>query len=175
MRICELCKPDLIEERLENINLDALWAQGIRGLILDMDNTLCPWRSLEISPERKEWIARARQRFKLCILSNTVKFRRLRAVGKALDIPVLARWGLGRKPFKGGIQAALKLLGTKPHETALIGDQLFADVLGGNRQGLYTIWIPRLEKREFISTRLMRGLERWMLRRLGLGKYAQNY
>ncbi|MCE5237250.1 YqeG family HAD IIIA-type phosphatase [bacterium] len=163
----EHCRPDIIVDRLEHLDQDDLWARGVRGLILDLDNTLCAWHSSEVSAERRAWVARARERFKLCILSNTIKFGRLRRVGDTLGIPTTGRWGLGRKPMPGGIRVALTLLGTQPQQTAIIGDQLFADVLGANLNGLLSVWVPVLDRREFFSTRLFRGLERRVLRRLG--------
>jgi hypothetical protein len=163
----EHCKPDIIVERMELLDQDDLWRRGIRGVILDLDNTLCFWGSSEVSPERRAWVERAKTRFKLCILSNTIKSRRLKRVGEMLDLPTVGRWGLGRKPFRGGIRAALKRTGTAPAETVIVGDQVFADVLGGNLNGLLTVWVPLLAPREFFTTRLIRGLERRVLRRLG--------
>lgn len=161
------CKPDMIVGRMEHLDQDDLWNRGIRGLILDLDNTLCPWKSSEISPERMEWLQRARQRFSMCILSNTIKYRRLRRVGEMIGIPGIGRWAWGRKPFCGGIKDALKIMGTTAEQSAIIGDQVFADVLGGNRCGLTTIWIPRLDTREFITTQGIRRIEQRVLRHLG--------
>lgn len=161
------CRPDIILGRLEDLNQDELAERGIRGLILDLDNTLCPWQSREVSPGRREWIEQARQRFAICILSNTIKGQRLCDVGKSLNLPTVARWGIGRKPFSGGIKAALKITGTSASQTAIIGDQIFADILGGNKMGLLTVWIPPLEQQEFLSTRCIRGAERLVLARLG--------
>lgn len=161
------CKPDIIVARLEDLDQDELWERGVRGIIIDLDNTLCAWHSSEVSAGRMEWLQRAKERFKLCILSNTIKYKRLCRVGEMIGVPHLARWGVGRKPFRGGINAALKLLGTAPEASAIIGDQVFADVLGGNLAGLLTVWIPALNAREFGSTRLVRVPERWVLRRLG--------
>jgi len=161
------CRPDIIVSRMEDLDQDDLWDRGIRGIVLDLDNTLCFWGGTEVSPGRRAWVERAKERFAVCILSNTYKSRRLRRVGEDLGLPALARWGLGRKPYRGGFRAALKLTGTRPEETVMIGDQVFADVLGGNRYGMLTVWVPKISAHEFISTRLVRGLERFVLRRLG--------
>lgn len=163
----ENCRPDIIVDRLEHIDLDDLWQRGIRGIVLDLDNTLCTWHGNDVGPERLAWVERAKQRFSLCILSNTTKFRRLRRVGEQAGIPGIGRWGCGRKPFKGGFRDAMRITGTRPEATAMVGDQIFADILGGNRSGLLTVWIPKLDAHEFISTQLVRGLERRVLRRLG--------
>ncbi|MEN6546848.1 MAG: YqeG family HAD IIIA-type phosphatase [Armatimonadia bacterium] len=161
------CKPDIIVDRMEDLDQDELWNSGIRGLIFDLDNTLCPYHSSEITPERMEWLQRARSRFKMCILSNTFKYRRLRRVGDKIGIPGIGRWLCGRKPGRGGVSDALKIMGTKPEESAIIGDQVFADVLAGNRSGLTTILMRRLDPCEFITTKMIRGIERVVLRRVG--------
>jgi len=160
------CKPDLIVDRLEDLDQQMLLDRGIKGVLLDRDNTLTPWGSREVSPARREWIERAKAHFKLCIVSNTIKGKRLSAVGADLGLPVVARWGLGRKPFGGGIRAALKITGTRPAESVIVGDQIFADILGGNRVGLLTVWVPPLNQHEFVSTMCMRGAERLVLNHL---------
>lgn len=162
------CKPDIIIDRLEDLDQQMLLDRGIKGVLLDLDNTLCPWGSREVADPRREWLKRAKDNFRLCIVSNTFKgAKRLCAVGADLDIPTVARWGLGRKPFGGGIKAGLKITGTRPEESAIIGDQIFADILGGNSVGLLTIWIPPLQPKEFATTMCIRGAERLVLKSLG--------
>jgi hypothetical protein len=58
------------------------------------------------------------------------------------------------------------MLDAKPEETAIIGDQIFTDILGGHRVGLFTILVPPLSSDEFAWTRLMRKLERRVLKKV---------
>ncbi len=154
-------KPDLIVRGVENVDLEELWQRGIRAIILDVDNTLTAWRSEHIPAEKLQWIQRAKQRFKMCLLSNTIFMRRLRRLGERLGIPYVGRWGLGRKPFRGGVSHALALMGADPRHTAIIGDQVFADVLAGKRMGMLTILVdPVAPEREMVLTRFWRVLER---------------
>ena len=60
----------------------------------------------------------------------------------------------------------MKLLNTNTHNTAVIGDQLFTDVLGGNRLGLFTILVTPVSEKEFIWTRIVRKLERIVLKKV---------
>lgn len=162
------CRPDIIVDRLEHLDQQELLRRGIKGVLLDLDNTLCAWGQREISEPRRAWLEQAKRDFRLCIVSNTFKGgKRLCAVGADLGLPTVARWGLGRKPFAGGIKAALRTTGTAPAQTAIIGDQIFADILGGNRLGLLTVWIPPLDRSEFLTTQCIRGAERKVLERLG--------
>lgn len=161
-------RPDIVVPRLELVDQDDLAERGIRGLILDLDNTLCPWQGSEPGPERRAWVARAKERFGVCLLSNTIRGQRLRRVAGELGVPCLARFARGRKPQPEGYESAMKLLGTTPAETAMIGDQLLTDIRGANRLGLTTVWTLPLSEHEFVWTKLMRRVERRLVRRLGL-------
>jgi len=161
----KLC-PDLIVERLESIDQQALLAQGIRGLVIDVDNTLTPWRAYEIAAPRLAWIQQAKEHFAICLLSNSISGERVSRLGKRLGVPAVGRFLIGRKPFAGGFRASLRETGTLPEQTAMIGDQLLADILGGNQQGMYTILVKPLAAGEFFLTRLNRPIEAWCLARL---------
>jgi len=162
----EFLAPDEAVACVSEVDLDALAARGIEGLLLDVDNTLVGWGSLDMSEATSEWVARARERFSLCLLSNSVRGKRMRRLAAQLDIPAIAVFGLKRKPFRGGVRAALKLTGTSPERTALVGDQLLTDIAAGNRSGLHTIWVEKISPREFIGTRFNRIIESYFVRRL---------
>jgi HAD superfamily phosphatase (TIGR01668 family) len=164
----ERFRPDIIVPRLELLDQDELWARGVRAVLLDRDNTLTVWGGKDIPPARREWVARAQERFSVCILSNTIKGGKLRRIGEDLRIPTVARWGLGRKPLPGGFRAAMAVTGTQPAETAMVGDQLLADVLGANLLGLTSVWVRPLDSHEFFTTQIMRRVERRIAARLGL-------
>lgn len=155
--------PNRIAKSLEYIDQQVLQQQGIAGLIIDVDNTLVQWRAEKITPARLEWLQQAKERFAICLLSNTITARRIKRLGQRLGVPTVGSWALGRKPFAGGFKAALRHTGTSPAKTAMIGDQLWADILGGNRMGMCTILVERLSKREFFLSALYRPAEAWCL------------
>jgi len=137
-------------------------ARGIRGLIIDLDNTLVAWGEDKISCRMREWVREVQAAgLKICILSNALEHR-VQAVGKSLGIPWVSR---ATKPRKHPFRRAINILGTTPKETAVIGDQIFTDIWGGNRMRLYTIWTTPLSTEEFISTKAVRKLERLMVSR----------
>lgn len=136
--------------------------RGIRGLIIDLDNTLVAWGEDKISRRMREWVREIQAAgLKICILSNALEHR-VRAVGENLGIPWVSR---AVKPRKHPFRQALKILGTSPQETAVIGDQIFTDIWGGNRMRLYTIWTTPLSTEEFISTKAVRRLERLVVKK----------
>jgi HAD superfamily phosphatase (TIGR01668 family) len=154
--VAQYLAPKLYAASLADVSPQALLDAGIRGVILDLDNTLVPWSSDRLSAVEREWVARClASGLRLCIVSNTRRPSRLKALSQELGIPCV-RAG---KPRRRGFRQAMLLLDASPATTAVIGDQLLTDILGGNRLGLYTILVRRLSHREFIGTRLSRLAE----------------
>lgn len=162
-----LC-PDECPASLVDVDLDRLKQNGYRGIILDLDNTLLPWAGDEIDQAVIGWVRRAKAAgFELCLTSNALRSRVDRA-RQALGIPAIAG---AIKPRKKPFRQAMKVLGTEPTETVVIGDQLFTDILGGNRMQLYTILIDPMASEEMAATKLIRRIERRIIRRLGRKGY----
>jgi len=158
--LTNLC-PDEYVESLAVVDIEALRSRGIESVLLDLDNTILPWQRLEIPPESAEWIRKAKDSgLKLCIASNTHNPRRLERLAAELGIPSLHRI---LKPRRRGLAAALKELGAQASKTAMVGDQVFTDVLGGRRMGMYTILVKPILKREFIGTKISRLAEKALL------------
>lgn len=135
---------------------------GIRGIIIDLDNTLVAWGADELEPEMTRWVHRMKAAgLRLCILSNAFE-PRVKKVAEALDVPYIPR---AVKPRKSPFRKAMEHLETSPEETAVVGDQLFTDILGGNRLDLYTVWTTPISSEEFVSTKAVRQLERLVVRR----------
>lgn len=155
-------KPKLIAGALEEIGLPELWRKGIRGLIIDVDNTISPWRQSIVTPEADVFIKEALKcGYKVSIMSNS-SYKRTKEIADSFGVIFIAP---AYKPSKYAYERVLSILGLKQEEVAVIGDQIFTDILGGNRMGCYTILVPPLFKREFIWTRFMRMLEKLVLDR----------
>lgn len=150
-------RPDAEADSIYAIDPSALRARGIRGVILDLDNTIVPWGAWDVPQALGPWIAAARAvGLRLCIVSNNAGAR-VAHLAAALDLPaVTGAW----KPRRRALRRALGMMGTGPDATALIGDQVFTDVLGGNRLGLHTILVHPQSRREFPLTRITRLAER---------------
>lgn len=155
--------PQIYIDSLTEVPLDYLKAMQINAFILDLDNTVTEWNSNFIRTEIKDWFKKIeREGFKACILSNNGE-QRVLEVAKSLNIPYIYK---AQKPRRVGFSRALSLLGTRPYETAVIGDQIFTDVWGGNRAGLFTVLVVPINSREFAGTKISRAFERLVLRRL---------
>jgi len=163
-RLLKLLCPSEYVQSVSGIDIQGLLGRGICAVLADLDNTLVPWQGREISPETAEWIAEARrQGLKICIVSNTRSGGRLRSLAETFGVPFVRK---GLKPRGAGFREALKLLGEAPSAAAVIGDQIFTDILGGNRLGAYTILVRPLHRREFFGTKMSRLFERVILRLL---------
>ena len=149
-------------DTLLDIPLEELEKAGIRAFILDLDNTITEWNSHDLRLEVEAWFSAIKQQgFKACILSNNGE-KRILQIAERLDIPFIHR---ARKPLRGSFLRAVALMQVKPAEVAVIGDQIFTDILGGNRSGLYTILVKPLAKREFYGTKFSRAMEFFVLHR----------
>lgn len=158
-----LLTPHQAVESLFDIDFDALAAAGVRGIIFDLDNTIIPWDSCVMCPAIEEWLRGVLARdFRVAIVSNNWHSR-VREIADRFGLPFVSR---AYKPAKTGFRRALAALGLEPGEVAVVGDQLFTDVLGGNRLGLRTIWVKPLTAHEFIGTRIHRRFERLAVRML---------
>ncbi len=156
-----LCPRRFCHSGVTEIGIDELKANGIEAVLLDLDNTLVSWQGHDVADSIRDWICALKSAgMKLCLVSNTRFGKRLRSLSKELDIPYVRRaW----KPRKSGFLAAMKELGSDPSKTVMIGDQMFTDVLGGNRLGIYTIMVKPLARREFLGTKVSRMAERALL------------
>jgi uncharacterized protein len=147
------------------IDPDFFAEHGARGVILDLDNTLVPWRGVEIAPEVADWVRRMRDAgLRLCIVSNTHRPGRLRQLAAAFDIPYVPG---STKPRRRGFLQAAELMDVPVDACAVVGDQVMTDIWGGNRCGMITVLVDRLTDHEFVGTRwLNRNLEALLLRHL---------
>ncbi len=152
-------RPRLFVPSVFAIDLDRLWGLGVRGIIVDLDNTLVSWNHNEASADLMAWVGLVKRRtFQLCLVSNNTG-PRVERFADLLGVPAIAQ---AAKPRRRAFRAAMRLMGTAAESTAVIGDQIFTDVLGGNRLHCYTILVMPLAETEYWATRLIRRVERFV-------------
>ncbi len=153
--------PNRFAPRLHDVPHEELEAAGIRGLIVDLDNTLLGFGETELAQEHLDWVARALERgFRIVMLSNNLSVR-VNTLAARLNVPCFPN---ALKPLPFGFLRAKRSLQLRRREIAVVGDQLFTDVLGGKICGLYTILTEPIESKDFGVTRFFRFFERLMLR-----------
>lgn len=156
-------RPDLWVGAVSEIGPEALHARGIRGLILDLDDTLVAALEHQPPPAVEAWVERMSGEFRLFILSNNASPSRVQRIAERLGLPCAAR---AAKPRRQGFRAAIAQLDLTPSEVAIVGDQLFTDVLGGHRIGAYTILATPMSPEHKPWRKLMRLVEGMLVRDL---------
>ena len=155
--------PDMYQKSIYHIDYDKLLDDGIKCLLLDLDNTCVPYKDTEANKKLVELIETLKDMdFKLIIFSNASK-RRIAPFKKVLNVDCLAS---ARKPFKKNFLKIIKMFNYDLSEVAIVGDQLYKDILGGNRVGIKTILVNPMSNDDMILTKLI-------FRRLEKRKYKQ--
>lgn len=159
--------PNLYVDSIFEINLQRLVDNGIKGLIVDIDNTLVAWDKKTAPNSVIKWFDEIRDHgLKLCLVSNNTEDR---VVKFTEEIKINAVHS-AKKPTKTPFYKAMNYLNTDKSNTAIIGDQIFTDVLGGNRMGIYTILVVPIKSKEFWWTTIVRNFERFVLRKIKKGE-----
>jgi HAD superfamily phosphatase (TIGR01668 family) len=153
--------PKLYVDSITEITADMLEKNDIKGLILDIDNTLVPNHVADADDDAVRWIESMKASgFKLCIVSNGAKKRVVR-FNEKLKLFAIYR---AMKPARKAFMKAGGLMGLENRQIAVVGDQIFTDVYGGNRAGMFTILVKPIDRREGKFVRLKRVFERRVLR-----------
>ncbi|MBZ4662432.1 MAG: YqeG family IIIA-type phosphatase [Caloramator sp.] len=153
-----LLKPDYYFKSIYDIDLKWLKKQNIQNVILDIDNTLVCWGAKQIDDKGRTFIEKLlNEGFRVCLLSNSSAKRVKNFIS---NDKILYYTGFGIKPMKRKFLGAIKLFDNNIEETCIIGDQIFTDILGGNRVGIKTILVDPIDSREFIMTKFFRRLEK---------------
>ena len=164
----EILRPTYLFCHVENIPLAWLEEMGVKYLLLDVDNTIASWDSEDIAPSVDAWLRKVLGAgIKVTLLSNSPPGR-LKRFARQYGI-TYSSWAL--KPLNRSFKAGLKRLDCADKGQALVvGDQMFTDVLGGNRLGIRTVLLtPRYDK-DYIWTKLVRYAEKYFLKKMQINK-----
>lgn len=149
--------PNIYLNKVQDITIQTLIKNKIKLLILDVDNTLIDYYK-NLSEEVINWAKEMKgQGIKLYILSNTNNEEKVKTVAQKLDIPYKH---FAMKPLKRGFKYVQKEINIKPENIAVVGDQIFTDVLGGNRSKMFTILVEPIDsKKDYWYTAWKRPIE----------------
>lgn len=154
--------PDIYIKNVKDIDVKLLEKHKIKGLILDIDNTLIDYDKNPLQGI-KEWCNDLKTHgIKMCILSNTNKVYKVKKIAEMLDLEYEY---FAHKPSKKGFEKARKILDLKPQEIAVVGDQIFTDVWGGNRNNMITILTKPIDDRDILLTKIKRPFEKIVIKR----------
>lgn len=132
-------RPDF-EAELTRLPLSQLKHLGIRALAFDLDNTLAHSRTRSLAAHTVAYLEHLHScGYKLLLASNALTD--LAWLATTVNATVVPATILSRKPLKGYFRRLVRLAGCRPGEVAMIGDNIFTDILGANRSGLISIRI----------------------------------
>ena len=148
--------PNEYIEKVEDITIEFLQKNKLKALVLDVDNTLIDYNNY-LSPSIIKWAKELKgQGTKMYILSNTNKKQKVQEVSEKLGIPYFY---FAKKPLKFGFNKVKKALNEKTENIAVVGDQIFTDVVGGNRAKMFTVLVEPINKKDFWYTAWKRPIE----------------
>ncbi len=158
-----MLKPHYILNCITDITVEFLKENNITALLLDVDNTMSVAHGNKILREGlPEWLSDMKENgISLMILSNAKK-ERAKRFADSVGLPVV---GLAAKPLPFGYFKAARLLETKRKNVAMVGDQVFTDIMGGRLSGVKTILVTDITPEEKLNFRIKRNLEKKLFKR----------
>lgn len=149
--------PDFCFRSCLDISPAWLSGLGVRGVLIDIDNTITRWERREVPPQEQDWLLRlGAAGLRIRLLSNGLAHKKS-AVVEQLGVPLVS--GRLVKPLPAVYRQGLSDLGLQPGETVMIGDSVFTDIIGANKVGLWTILVEPKSRVDFIGTKIYRCLE----------------
>ncbi len=155
----ELFYPDEYLESTYEIDFESFYQKGYRGVLFDIDNTLVP-HGAPADDRAKALFARLKDiGFQCCLLSNNQR-PRVEMFNEDIRVYFIEN---AHKPSVKSYRRGMELMGTDRASTLFVGDQLFTDVFGARRAGLYSILVKPIHPKEEIQIVLKRYLEKIVL------------
>ncbi len=152
--------PDREYGSVEEIDFEELYREGIRGVMLDIDNTLVP-HGAPADERICDFFKKLHGLgLETCLVSNN-KEPRVKSFAGQVKSPYIFK---ANKPGRGGYLSAMERMGTEADTTVFVGDQLFTDIWGARRVGVQGFLVSPIHPREEIQIVLKRKLERIVLK-----------
>lgn len=160
MEICEkkgLFYPERLYETVYEITPGALAAEGIRGIVFDIDNTIAPYEIEEPTDRMRAYLDALREAgIRYAFVSNN-HGDRVNRFNRVLRAPQFCK---ARKPSGKGVKKAIRAFGLQPEEVVGIGDQLFTDCLSAHFAGIRFWLVPPIRDKKTMLFRFKRFFER---------------
>ena len=154
--------PDFIFRTFDEVSVDFLMENGIKGLILDIDNTLEPYENAKPGEHVLRWFsALSEAGIAFSIVSNNNK-ERVECFLEGIDVPAYPN---AKKPFKSKLILAMCDMGTDRTNTMFIGDQILTDVWAARNAKIKAALVPPINDRRDLFTRFKRLLEKPFIRK----------
>ena len=159
--------PDAYAKDIYSVNYKKLKDNGIKCILIDVDNTITPARDSVFYEELRVLFNKLKKDFEIILFSNNLP-KRVKKFGDYYNVDVAY---ISLKPLSFKYRVILKKYGYKPSEVAAIGDQLLTDVQGGNKVRITTIFVEAMSEIDERETYLARKIEHEILKVFKKKKY----
>lgn len=154
--------PEYRFERFDDATAEFLLSIGVKGVLLDVDNTLEPYEHLLPGERVLAWLKSLEEvGIKTAIVSNN-GHERIDLFNGEIGMPSFPNAG---KPFKKNLDLAMQTIGTDKHNTVFMGDQILTDVWAAHNAGIRAILVPPINDRRDPLTKFKRLLEKPILKK----------
>lgn len=152
--------PEYYFETFDKVDAEFLSSKGIKGIVLDIDNTLEPYEHPKAGDHVIKWVKSLENvGIKTAIVSNNNK-ERVTIFNQDFNMPAYSNGG---KPFKKNVLRAISDMGIEKEHAILMGDQIFTDVWAAHNAGIPAILVPPINDKKDLLTKFKRLLERPIL------------
>lgn len=149
--------PTFVVNAVYDLRPDVLREQGIKAVLVDLDNTLIAWNNPDGTPELRAWLDEMTEAgLPVVVVSNNKHARVQRAV-EQFGVDFISR---AMKPFAHGINKAIAAYGFDRDEVVMVGDQLMTDIRAAHRAGIRSILVKPLVTSDAWNTKINRWRER---------------
>ncbi len=146
----------------DEASADFLASIGVRGVLLDVDNTLEPYEHDLPGDHVLAWLESLRKAgIRTAIVSNN-NSQRIDLFNRDIGMPAYAKAG---KPFKKNLLNAMRDIDTEREETIFMGDQILTDVWAAHNAGIRAILVPPINDKKDLFTKFKRLLEKPIIKK----------
>lgn len=145
--------PFAVAKSIYEIEIDFFKQQGVKVLLMDLDNTLDSYRLYHPTERAVGLIKKVQDAGILPVIVSNNRGKRVSTYANDLNVTYISSAG---KPFGGRINRFIKEHGWNKDEMMLVGDQMITDVAAAKRVGIRVVLTEKIVKEDQWTTHINR-------------------